>query len=79
MGRLQGDHAVPCGDVFFSIGDFVDVGVTFDIVYARMGNGQRKLRVHLGMGHLLRILPSTEVEKVRVLALLLTLSCRSQS
>lgn len=72
---MEDGRSVPCSDLVLSPGDFVDVGVVFDIAFTRTTTGYRKLKVHLGIGHVLRIMSKTQVEKVRITILVIVRSC----
>ena len=66
IGRLldNGD-TVQCSPLALSEGDFVDVGLSFDIALAKAPNGQRKVRVFLCLEHVLQLLPYRRVSEVR--------------
>jgi hypothetical protein len=65
IGRLldNGD-SVQCSPLALSEGDFVDVGLSFDVAFAKAPNGQRKVRVFLCLEHVLQLLPCNRVSEV---------------
>lgn len=62
--RLVDGRIVKCSDLVLSPGDFVDVAVVFDVAMTRALNGHPKLRVHLGLSHVLQLLSKRDIDKV---------------
>jgi hypothetical protein len=65
IGRvLDNGDSVQCSPLALSEGDFVDVGLSFDIAFTKAFNGQRKVRVFLCLEHVLQLLLYNRVSKV---------------
>jgi len=65
IGRLlDNGETVQCSALALSEGDFVDVGLTFDVAMTKSANGQRRVRVFLLMEHVLQLLPNRRVTEV---------------
>lgn len=68
IGRLLDDgQTVQCSALALSEGDFVDVGVTFDVALARAPNGHRRVRIFLCMEHVLQLLPHRRLVDSQIL------------
>jgi hypothetical protein len=66
VGRLLDDgRMIQCSPLALSDGDFVNVGMSFDIAFAKAPNGHRRVRVFLCLEHVLQLLPGQRVSKVR--------------
>lgn len=64
IGRRTDTGAiVACSDAVLSAGDFVDVAVVFDIRNTRTFGENRKLKVHLGLAHIVQLMRSIDVDK----------------
>lgn len=65
IGRvLDNGDTIQCSPLALSEGDFVDIGLSFDIALAKSHNGQRRVRVFLCMEHVLQLLPRTRTAEV---------------
>lgn len=62
--EASGNHTL-CSPFVFSQGDFVDVGITFDIATTRQPNGRLRNHVHLSIVHILQLRASILPEPVR--------------
>jgi predicted RecA/RadA family phage recombinase len=61
---MDNGATVECSPLALSDGDFVDVGLSFDIALVKAPNGQRRVRVFLCLEHVLQLLPCRQVAKV---------------
>ncbi|KAH7905425.1 hypothetical protein BJ138DRAFT_1017715, partial [Hygrophoropsis aurantiaca] len=55
-----------CSHLMLSPGDFVDVGLTFDIVHQREKDGSQAFKIHLGFSHVLQIASAENLNKACV-------------
>jgi hypothetical protein len=62
--RLVEGQAVSCSPYALSRGDFVDVGMGFDICTSRTPTGRMRNNVNLSMVHVLQLLPACMISKV---------------
>jgi hypothetical protein len=66
IGRLMDNgDTVECSPLALSEGDFVDVGLSFDVALVKAPNGQRRVRVFLCLEHVLQLLPYRQLAKVK--------------
>ena len=62
--RLPDGSTVACSPFALSKGDFVDVGVEFDVSTSRTPNGHVRNHVHLAIAHVLQLLPACIAQEV---------------
>jgi hypothetical protein len=60
--RMKDGRTIACSPFVLSRGDFVDIGLVFDISTSRMPNGRMRNNVHLSMVHVLQLLPACMIE-----------------
>jgi hypothetical protein len=61
---MDNGDTVECSPLALSDGDFVDVGLSFDIALVKAPNGQWRVRVFLCLEHVLQLIPCCQVAKV---------------
>lgn len=61
LGRIVDNSPVACPASAICKGDFVDVGVSFDVVVKRDRKGGKSVRAHLKLQHVLQLLPARQV------------------
>jgi len=62
--HMRDGRTVACGPFVLSHGDFVDVGIMFDISTSRTPNGRIQNNVHLSIVHVLQLLPICMINEV---------------
>jgi len=62
--RMKDGRTTTCSPFVLSRGDFVDIGIMFDISSSRTPNGRTRNNVHLSMVHVLQLLPACMINKV---------------
>jgi hypothetical protein len=65
IGRmLDNGHMAACSPMALNVGDFIDVGVSFEVAVTRSFNGQRRIHIHLVLSHVLQLMPVRKVNEV---------------
>ena len=64
MSRMKDGRTTACSPFVLSRGDFVDIGIMFDISSSRTPNGRARNNVHLSMVHVLQLLPACMINEV---------------
>ncbi|KAH7905658.1 hypothetical protein BJ138DRAFT_1118278 [Hygrophoropsis aurantiaca] len=64
--RMENGGKAACSPLTLSPGDFVDVGITFEIVKQKQRDGTWGFRVHLGFSHVLQLASSDYLKKQKI-------------
>ncbi|KAH7905486.1 hypothetical protein BJ138DRAFT_1228975 [Hygrophoropsis aurantiaca] len=64
--RAANGKTIACSHLGLSPGDFVDVGLTFEIVRHKQKDGPLAFKVHLGFSHVLQLASIDDLKKARI-------------
>ncbi|KAH7907429.1 hypothetical protein BJ138DRAFT_1014509, partial [Hygrophoropsis aurantiaca] len=62
--RLENGNRAACSHMILMPGDFIDVGLTFDVVRQKQKDGSTSFKIHLGFSHVLQLASAEVLSKV---------------